>query len=171
MKDLEIVQVSNEPSISLVKATIVDLQFIKDLSFDEMNPIVSIAWKGGFRWKNWFKDIEKAINDASQIVYVVQQTESNIGYLWMNIESSSLWITAIVLTKGWQRKQIGTLIIKRLIDECRNSGMESIELGVQQNNQRALDFYTKLGFVKFDQIKYASTNLMRLQLKELKAPN
>jgi ribosomal protein S18 acetylase RimI-like enzyme len=46
--------------------------------------------------------------------------------------------------------------------------MDSIELGVQQNNQSALDFYTKLGFVKFDQIRYASTNLMRLELKNQK---
>ena len=117
MKNLEIVQISNEPAISLVKATIADLQFIKDLSFDEMNPIVSIAWKGGFRWKSWFKDIEKAINDGSQLIYVIQEAENNIGYLWMNVEARSLWITAIVLTRGWQRKHIGSMIIKRLKTE------------------------------------------------------
>jgi ribosomal protein S18 acetylase RimI-like enzyme len=171
MKDTEMLQISNSPAISLIKATIADLQFIKDLSFDEMNPIVSIAWKGGFRWKSWFKDIERAINDGSQLVYVVQQAENNIGYLWMNIESSSLWITAIVLTKGWQRKQIGSMIVKRLVDECKNSGMESIELGVQQNNTSALDFYIKLGFEKFDQIGYASTNLMRLDLTKFEETN
>ncbi len=166
MIDSEIVEISNKPAISLKKAITADLKYINALSYDEMDSIVSVAWKGGFRWKSWFKDIEKAITNASQTLYVIQEAEINIGYLWMNVESASLWITAIVLEQGWQRKKIGSMIIKRLIDECRNSGMESIELGVQQNNKNALDFYTKLGFEKYDQIRQANTDLLRLCLKE-----
>ena len=84
----------------------------------------------------------------------------------MNEEINALWITAIVLQAKYQRQNIGTIIMNYLIEETSKEGKEFIELGVQRNNQIALDFYSKLGFVQFDTIKSANTDLFRLKVNK-----
>ncbi|MHA1941038.1 MAG: GNAT family N-acetyltransferase [Candidatus Hodarchaeales archaeon] len=162
----ENIVLSTNPPLRLRKASHQDLKFINELSYSEMDPIVNIAWRGRFRWQSWFKDIEKAIDNSSHMVYIIQEANSSIGYLWMNEERTTLWITAIVLITGYQRKKIGTKIILYLIKECKKTNLNSIELGVQQNNSEAIQFYVAMGFKKFDQIRSAHTDLLRLELKE-----
>jgi len=161
-----VITISNNPIVVLRRATSADVEFVNELSFKIMNSVVAIAWNGRFRWKSWFNDVKEAIHDEIHIFFIVRVEEENVGYLWMNEENVTLWITAIVLEKQWQRQGIGDQIIKRLIKESKDSGKEAIELGVQQNNQAALDFYIKMGFVKYDSIRSANTDLLRLQFKK-----
>ena len=58
-----------------------------------------------------------------------------------------------------------------LIEETHKGGKEFIELGVQHNNRTALKFYSKLGFVQFDHIKSANTDLFRLKVDRLTKTN
>ncbi len=160
------VHLSTNPQLWLRKASYEDLKFINGLSYSEMDSIVSFAWKGRFRWESWFKDIEKAIESTHHMVYIIRETDRSIGYLWMNEESTTLWITAIVIIPEFQRKKIGSKIILYLIEECKKHDLNSIELGVQQNNSYANQFYRAMGFKKFDQIKSANTDLLRLELKK-----
>lgn len=157
---------STNPHLQLKKASQQDLEFINGLSYSEMDSIVNIAWRGRFRWRSWFEDIKKAIESNFHMVYLIQEVNSNIGYLWMNEERTTLWITAIVLIPEFQRRKIGSKILLYLKEECVKNRMNSIELGVQQNNSRAIEFYLSMGFKKFDQIKSANTDLLRLELKE-----
>lgn len=168
MLSFDVITISNNPVVVLRRATSADIEFVNELSFKIMDSVVAIAWNGRFRWESWFNDIEKAIHDEIHIFFIVRVEEENVGYLWMNEEHTTLWITAIVLEEQWQRQGIGYQIIKRLIKECKDSGKEAIELGVQQNNQAALDFYVRMGFVKYDTIRLANTALLRLELKKRK---
>jgi len=168
MLSSDIIIISNNPEVVLRRATSADAEFANELSIKIMDSVVAVAWNGRFRWESWFKDLEEAIIDDIHMFFIVCVEEENVGYLWMNEEQTTLWITAIVLEKQWQRQGIMGQIINRLIIECKNSGKEAIELGVQQNNQAALDFYYKMGFVKYDTIRSANTNLLRLELKKRK---
>ncbi|MHA1992993.1 MAG: GNAT family N-acetyltransferase [Candidatus Hodarchaeales archaeon] len=162
----EKVQISENPPLSLIKATLDDMDFIEELFHTEMDEIVNIAWNGKFRWESWFKDINEALSLKSHHVLLIQDTRQNIGFLWMNKEISTLWITAIVLKKEKQRNAIGSQVMTHLIDECKEDGIQAIELGVQQNNKAAMSFYTNIGFQKFDQVRSAGTDLLRLKLSE-----
>ena len=90
--------------------------------------------------------------------------KASAGYLWINEEVNSLWITAIVLQAKYQRRNIGLKVMNYLINESRKEGKEFIELGVQHNNKKALQFYYKLGFEQFDHVKAVNTDLIRLKL-------
>ena len=171
MLSSDVITISNNPLVILRRATSADVEFANDLSFKIMDSVVAIAWNGRFRWESWFRDIEEAIRDDIHMFFIVRVEEENVGYLWMNEEHATLWITAIVLGKKWQRQGIGDQIVKRLIRECKDSGKEAIELGVQQNNQAALDFYYKMGFVKYDSIRSANTDLLRLEFEKRKNLN
>ena len=162
----EQILLSTNPHLQLKKASRQDLEFINGLSYSEMDSIVNIAWRGRFRWRSWFEDIEKAIKSNFHMVYIIQEVNNNIGYLWMNEERTTLWITAIVLIPEFQRKRIGSKIILYLKEECLKNKINSIELGVQQNNSAAIKFYLSMGFEKFDEIKSANTDLLRLKLKK-----
>jgi len=168
MLSFDVITISNNPVVVLRRATNADIEFVNDLSFKIMDSVVAIAWNGRFRWESWFNDSAEAIHDDIHMFFIVRAEEENVGYLWMNEEHTTLWITAILLKEQWQRQGIGDQIIRRLIKECKNSGKEAIELGVQQNNQSALDFYSKIGFVKYDTIRSANTDLLRLELKKRK---
>ena len=162
------IPISGHSNVILRKATIDDLEFVNKISFKIMDSVVAIAWNGRFRWESWFHDMEEAILDDIHMFFIIQAEEEDVGYLWMNEEHSLLWITAIVLEEEWQRKGIGNQIIQKLIKSCKDTGKEAIELGVQQNNKAAINFYKEMGFEKYDSIRYAHTNLMRLQLSKRK---
>jgi GNAT superfamily N-acetyltransferase len=158
-------QISSNPAVILRRARQDDFHFINEISYSEMNEIVNTAWRNKFNWESWYNDVEEAAKGAFHKVFIIMVQDISVGYLWLNVEiSGNLWITAIVLQTEWQQRNIGERIMLYLIDECRKNQLKSIELGVQNNNERALKFYRKLGFKQFDHLKEANTNLLRLDL-------
>ncbi|MFX0172137.1 MAG: GNAT family N-acetyltransferase [Candidatus Hodarchaeota archaeon] len=157
------VQISKDPLVTLQKATTSDLEFIKEVSHSEMDSIVPTIWN----WKSWFDDLERDLLSTPPKVFHINFQSIQIGYLWLNEEENSLWITAIVLKSEYQRHRIGQNILEFLIEQSQKKGKNYIELGVQRNNHAALQFYSKLGFEQFDFFKSVNTALLRLRLKSL----
>ncbi|MHA2225506.1 MAG: GNAT family N-acetyltransferase [Candidatus Hodarchaeales archaeon] len=159
------ISISLDPPIFLRQAIISDLDFIKDVSHSEMDKIVPNFWS----WRSWFDDLENDIMKNSKKVFVIQVNEESGGFLWVNEERNSLWITAIVLKEKFQRRRIGRKMMEFLIEESRKEGKEYVELGVQHNNPQALKFYSKFGFKQFDYLRTANTDLIRLQVKNFRS--
>lgn len=149
------------------RANSADMEFIKEISRNEMQAIVVEAWQGKFNWSSWFADTVEAITNSYHRIFIIEVTNEEVGYLWLNEEPQTVWITAIVLKRAWQRQQIGGLIMNYLIQEAVTSGKGAIELGVQHNNMPAREFYSKLGFKQFDHLKTANTVLVRLDLTQI----
>lgn len=51
-------------------------------------------------------------------------------------------------------KGIGSLLMQSSVDIARQKNKEWLWLGVWEKNQRAIDFYTKWGFEKFDETDF-----------------
>ncbi|UCE14386.1 MAG: GNAT family N-acetyltransferase [Candidatus Heimdallarchaeota archaeon] len=166
MLDFHNKSISSNPPINLVKARFSDFKFLEEVSHLEMDHVVSQSWN----WRSWFEDLKKAIigNLYYHKVFIIEVEQGCVGYLWLNEEKNSLWVTAIVLQAEFQRRGIGQQIMNFLIEESRKEGKENIELGVQNNNIAALSFYSNLGFKKFDYVKSANTDLFRLKLSSSK---
>ena len=162
MLELPRVNISFHPLVILRRALSSDLEFITKISHAEMDKVVPQVWS----WKSWFSDIAMYLRGNHHKIFVIEIQNTPGGYLWVNEEINALWITAIVLQGKYQRQNIGTKIMTYLIEETSKGGKEFIELGVQRNNQTALNFYSKLGFVQFDTIKSANTDLFRLKVNE-----
>ena len=160
-------QISSEPQIFLRRAQSDDFEFINEVQYSEMKDVLKKAWKNKFSFKAWFYDVEEAAKGAFHKVFIVEVQKSSIGYLWLNREPQNLWITAIVLQTDWQRRGIGEKIMHYLIGECREEQLNAIELGVQHNNERALNFYKKIGFKQYDHLKEANTDLLRHEFKDI----
>ncbi|MHA1973533.1 MAG: GNAT family N-acetyltransferase [Candidatus Hodarchaeales archaeon] len=160
-----VITLCEKPELFMRRAKIEDLEYIREISYKEMNMVVMEAWGGKFNWNSWFKDVSQAIHSNIHKVYIILSKRDPIGYIWMNEEPRILWITAIMLESQWQKHGIGHLIMNYLINECKEVGKKAIELGVQRNNKKALQFYKKLGFETYDYLEYANTELVRLRLE------
>ena len=58
---------------------------------------------------------------------------------------------AISVRKDYWGKGIGTGLMNRLIDFCKENGATTIELEVRSDNERAIALYKKFGFKKIGQ--------------------
>jgi ribosomal protein S18 acetylase RimI-like enzyme len=85
----------------------------------------------------------------NSIIIHAKENNKIIGLIAFYANESSLdyaYISLICVLKGYEGKGIG----KRLIDECilhiNKKGFKSIKLEVNNDNQNAISFYTKIGF-------------------------
>jgi len=58
-------------------------------------------------------------------------------------------IANLAVSPSARKRGIGTLLVARCIDAAQKWGFDEVQLTVEPENDLALDFYTKLGFVPF----------------------
>jgi ribosomal protein S18 acetylase RimI-like enzyme len=66
----------------------------------------------------------------------------------------ALEVARIYAMKKQIGKGVGSLLMQSCIDIARQRNKEWLWLGVWEKNQRAIDFYTKWGFEKFDETDF-----------------
>lgn len=90
--------------------------------------------------------------------YFATQNEVVIGYMKINFgpaqtelnDENSLEIERIYVLQDYHGKQVGQLLFEKAIAIAKSNHCDYIWLGVWEENHRALQFYTKNGFVAFD---------------------
>jgi ribosomal protein S18 acetylase RimI-like enzyme len=111
--------------------------------------------------------------------YFATLNKAVIGYLKVNFGSAqtelqdrnSLEIERIYVLKDYHGKKVGQLLFEKAITIAKNNSCSYVWLGVWEENHRALQFYTKNGFVAFDTHVFqmgeeAQTDIMmKLQLQ------
>jgi diamine N-acetyltransferase len=102
-----------------------------------------------------------------------------IGYLKLNFgqaqtelqDEKALEIERIYVIKEFHGKDVGQLLYDKALQIARQKIVEYIWLGVWEENRRAINFYTKNGFVEFDKHIFKLGNevqtdkMMKLSLK------
>ncbi len=91
--------------------------------------------------------------------YFATLNEVVIGYLKINFgqaqtelqEGKALEIERIYVLQDFHGKKVGQLLYEKAIQIAKNKKVAFVWLGVWEENRRAIQFYTKNGFVAFDQ--------------------
>jgi len=121
------------------------------------------------------------LNDPNSIFYFAMMGQDVIGYLKLNMGASqtevkdndALEIERIYVLKSFQGKRVGQLLFDKAIKIAKEQHVAYVWLGVWEENKRALQFYTKNGFVEFDQHVFvlgdeAQTDIMmKLELSNI----
>lgn len=152
-----------KPVLTPEQATITHVKRILNLAKTEMDPIVSIAWKGSFNWNDWENDLIDAIKDGViEKIHVYSKKENGIiAFSWITLELDSLWIDSLVIDRNYHREGVGTLVLEWLIKEyVHPNKLGMIKLGVQKNNENALAFYERMGFKELSFVDRANTIIM-----------
>ena len=126
-----------------------------------------------------FEKLNEELNNQNSFFYFAILDEKVIGYLKLNLgesqtelkDNDALEIERIYVLKDFHGKKVGQLLFDKAITIAKELQVAYVWLGVWEENKRALQFYTKNGFVEFDQHVFvlgdeAQTDIMmKLALK------
>lgn len=98
------------------------------------------------------------INNPNTRFYFIEIEAQIVGYYKINIGESqteikaddSLELERIYIMADHQGKKIGEKIILAVGNIAQKEGKRYIWLGVWERNKKAIKFYERLGFIKFD---------------------
>lgn len=104
------------------------------------------------------KQLLKELQDKNSFIYFIKEKNTTIGYLKLNINeaqsenqgSNAIEIERIYTLKEHFGKNAGKMMIAFTIEKGKELKKEFMWLGVWENNTRAIAFYEKHGFIKFD---------------------
>jgi len=118
-------------------------------------------------------------NNKSSEFYFATIDTNVIGYLKLNFgqaqielqDENALEIERIYVIKEFHGKDVGQLLYDKALQIARQKNVDYVWLGVWEENRRAINFYTKNGFVEFDKHIFKLGNeeqtdkMMKLNLK------
>jgi diamine N-acetyltransferase len=126
-----------------------------------------------------YEKLSAELNDPNSIFYFAMIGQDVIGYLKLNMGASqtevkdndALEIERIYVLREFHGKRVGQFLFDKAIQIAKEQNAEFVWLGVWEENKKAIQFYTKNGFVEFDQHVFvlgdeAQTDIMmKLQLR------
>jgi ribosomal protein S18 acetylase RimI-like enzyme len=149
--------------IIIRKATISDLEIIREISkqtfietFADVNTPENMK---NYVLENFnAAQVASEINNPESEFYLATLDKETIGYLKLNFGNAqtevfnkqAIEIHRIYVLKAFLGKKIGQLLLDEAIEIAHQTRAEYLWLGVWEENHRALQFYSKNGFVEFD---------------------
>jgi diamine N-acetyltransferase len=150
--------------IEIYKANISDLEIIRKISIDtfsntfaEENSAENMA---NYVNENFNPEIMTSeINNPNSAFYIASLENEIVGYMKLNFgdaqtekqNENNLEIQRIYVLQTFHGKRIGQLLLDETIKIAKQMAVNFVWLGVWEENHRAIQFYSKNGFVKFDQ--------------------
>jgi len=118
--------------------------------------------------------------DPNSEFYLASLEHEVIGYLKLNFgnaqtelkDNKALEIERIYVAKAFHGQKLGQLLYDKAIEVAKEKNVDYVWLGVWEENHRAIQFYTKNGFVVFDKHIFVLGNdaqtdiMMKLELKK-----
>ncbi len=103
--------------------------------------------------------LQSELENNDTAFYLATLADSVIGYLKLNFGQSQtelkdkegMEIERIYVSKDYLGKEVGKLLMEKAIQVAQSAGVNYVWLGVWEENSRAISFYQKNGFIKFDQ--------------------
>ena len=97
------------------------------------------------------------IEDPKSIMYVALMEDVIIGYAKLKSSeapeelgaSSHIEIERLYVSKKFHDKKVGLALMNTCIETAKQKNLDIIWLGVWEQNPRAINFYTRIGFKKF----------------------
>ena len=154
-------------TLMIREATVDDAKLIADISHQ--------TFYETFSAHNTKEDMDKFLNQqftkgklmlevgAKENIFLLAYDGDNIaGYVKIRDERiplslgtvNALEIARIYAMKSQIGKGVGSLLMQSCIGIARQKNKDCLWLGVWEKNQRAIDFYTKWGFEKFDETDF-----------------
>lgn len=127
------------------------------------------------------ENLRLEVNTVGSSFFLALDQSDVVGYLKINIglaqselkDSDSLEIERIYVSQDYQGKGVGQMLFRKATQEAQNYKVSYIWLGVWEHNHKAIQFYSKNGFVVFDKHIFKLGNdeqtdiLMKANLKDI----
>lgn len=170
--------------IEIKKASLLDLELIQKIAkqtFTETFAAVNTSENITTYLEDSFNiaQLTKELSDPESSFYLAILDQKAIGYLKINfgkaqteiLDEHALEIQRIYVMQEFHGKKVGQLFMDQVLNIKNTKPVTFIWLGVWEENQRAIRFYTKNGFVVFDKHVFTLGDdiqtdvLMKLKIK------
>ena len=134
-------------NINFISVAIENIQFGYDLwklTQKEYLEKINGQWYEEIFKNDYFKEVDQNIGNN----YLIKYEDNNIGWLEYELYKDYIYIIQLHIMPEYQNKGIGTNIINELIKYGKNK-KKDIYLEVLQYNEKALNYYYKMGFKKY----------------------
>ena len=141
---------------SLSKLVQLSVQTFEE-TFGHQNTKENMDWY--FKTKMNSKQLKKELQYPNSDFYWILFQKKIIGYLKLNFNNAqtevvnfedSFEIQRIYILSNFQQKGFGKDVLSKAISLGKNKGFSYLWLGVWEQNENAIAFYTKKGFEIFD---------------------
>lgn len=172
-------------TIAIKQATINDLSTLQRIgrqtfaeTFSSSNSEENMAkyLKEGFSAEKLVKELN---SEGSQFYFALLNNDV-IGYLKLNTghsqtelrDDKAVEIERIYVLSAYHGRRVGQLLYDKAVEVAERSGAKYVWLGVWEENQRAIRFYEKNGFVAFDKhlFKLGEEEQTDLMMKKVLKP-
>ena len=149
--------------IEIKKASLSDLEVLQIISiqtfsetFAEVNTPENIE---NYNRESFnLEQLTSELTNPNSQFFIAYSDSEPIGYLKINFGSAqtevlnddALEIHRIYVLQAFHGKKVGQLLLDKAIEIAQQTNSDYIWLGVWEENHRALQFYTKNGFIAFD---------------------
>ncbi len=132
---------------------------IKEMQLNDIDFVVSEEMKI-FGKSLGKRTLYKEIIDNQMARYFVAFLEGKrVGYVGSRLTIPNAEILNIFVSKGYQRHQIGTKLMVKIMAICNNEKIDFLTLEVNEKNLKAIKMYQKLGFeISHKRKKYYGNN-------------
>lgn len=105
-----------------------------------------------------YEQVKSEIENKNSIFFIVKDKDRVVGYMKINFNGAqteaaydnSLEVQRIYILERYQRNGIGKILIEKAIEIAKEKGLDYIWLSVWEIHTKAIKFYEKQGFKKFD---------------------
>lgn len=102
--------------------------------------------------------LEKELNNENSLFFFAIVDDLPAGYLKLNFSDAqteqvlpeSLEIERIYVLQAYQRQKVGLYLFQKAIEVAHENFINTLWLGVWEENKKAINFYKKQGFEAFD---------------------
>jgi ribosomal protein S18 acetylase RimI-like enzyme len=149
--------------IEIKKASLSDLEVLQIISiqtfsetFAEVNTPENIE---NYNRESFnLEQLTSELTNPNSQFFIAYSDSESIGYLKINfgdaqteiINDNALEIHRIYVSQAFHGKKVGQLLLDKAIEIAQKTEAGYLWLGVWEENHRALQFYTKNGFITFD---------------------
>jgi len=97
-------------------------------------------------------DIKRLAQKFAQFgrVLAAYDGENPAGFVayYVNGETKTAYISMIIIHKAYQGQGVGSALLNRMLADCKNADQQKVRLEVAKQNENAIRFYGKRGFIR-----------------------
>jgi ribosomal protein S18 acetylase RimI-like enzyme len=130
-----------------------DIDFF-DESHKKHDKTLNLNWPNTYNAQKWF---DRRINDKKSLFLVAESDDKLVGYFCGSISKvyshrkrvKSADLENIFISGNYRRKHLGSQFVEKFIKWCKENKVKQISVSAFANNQSAINFYHKFGFINY----------------------
>ncbi|MBQ8209715.1 MAG: ribosomal protein S18-alanine N-acetyltransferase [Clostridia bacterium] len=118
---------------------------ISEMTKDDIDTVAQIE-KDNFSEPWSYDSFVSQLNKNYAINFTVRYLGKPIGYICCDDIIGEVNVNTVAVDKTFRRRGIGSILINKTVEWCKNNNSDSLTLEVRESNIPAINLYSKFGF-------------------------